>query len=145
MVIAFHSTVHDGGITLFLDALFGNLMVNPIRESPHAVVNLAKFNLRTGIVLDRCLEFLIEVTIVEENIGVVPPPVEVSLDRLERLDHAFQLLISSKDDEGGIGAGSLCNLIRLNGHTAGSKDFIMLFADFSVKRRRLVIAHTITN
>lgn len=144
-MVAFHSTVHDGSIALLPDALFGNLMVNPIGESPHGVVNLAKFNFRTGVVLDRRLEILVEVAIVEENIGVVPPPVEVSLNRLERFDHTIQLLISSKDDKGGIGAGSLCNFIGLNRHTARSKDFIMFFTDFSAKRGRLAIARTTTD
>ena len=144
-MVAFHSTVHDGSVTLLPDALFGNLMVNPIRESPHSVVNLAKFDFRAGVVLDRCLELLVEVAIVEEHIGVVPPPVEMSLNGLERFDHTIQLLISSKDDEGGIGAGSLCNFLGLNRHTARSKDFIMFFADFSVKRARLAIAHTTTD
>lgn len=80
VVIALHSTVHNGSITLFSDALLGSFLVNPVRITPHATINLAEFNRGAGIICDGILELLVEVAVVKEDIGIMPPPVEVPLN-----------------------------------------------------------------
>jgi hypothetical protein len=117
---------------LFPDTFLGNLVVNPVGETPHGVINLAEFHGGASVVLDSGPELLVEVTIVQEDVGVVIPAVEVALDRLERLDHTFQLLIPRQNNKGGIGARFLVDTVLVNGQTARREDFVMLFANFSV-------------
>lgn len=54
------------------------------------------------------------------------------LNRLERLNHTFEFLVTGEDDESGIGA----RLVGLEGRvlTACDEDLVVLFADFPVKR-----------
>lgn len=108
MVIALHSSIHDRGVTLLSDAFLGNLMIHPIRVTPHGIINLAKFHGRTGIVLDGRLERFVEIAVVQEDIRVIKPPVKVSFNGLDRLDDTIQLLIPGKDDEGSIGPRTIC-------------------------------------
>lgn len=82
-VIAFQSTIHDSCVALLRDALFGHLRIDPFGEAPHFRADLAKLDGGGGIVLDSVLEGLIEVAIVQENVRVVVPAVEVALDRLD--------------------------------------------------------------
>jgi hypothetical protein len=131
-MITLHTTVHDGGITLLSNPLLGDLRVNPVRETPHGVINFAEFNRSAGIVLHGSLEVIVEVAVVQEDIGVVIPAVEMTLDGLERLDHTIQFLVSGENDERGVGTGFLVN-IGADGHAASSEDLVMLLADFTVE------------
>ena len=138
VVITFHSTVHDGRITLFPDTFLGHLVVHPVGESPHGGIDLAEFHGGAGVVLHGGLEVLVKVTVVQEDVRVVEPAIEVPLDRLERLNHTVQLLVSGENDEGGVGPGAL-GTIGIDGHTARGEDLVMLFADFSVWGLRLAV------
>lgn len=80
MVITLHSSIHDRSITLFPDTFLCDLVIHPIRITPHGIIDLAKFHGRAGIILDGCLEVIVEVAVVQEDIGVVEPPVKVSFD-----------------------------------------------------------------
>jgi hypothetical protein len=131
-VITLHTTVHDSSVTLFPDTFLGDLVVNPVGETPHGVINLAKFHGSASVVLDGGPELLVEVAIVQEDVRVMIPAVEVALNRLERLDHTFQLLVPCQNDKGSIGARFLVDTILVNGQTARREDFVMLFANFSV-------------
>lgn len=55
-------------------------MIYPIRESPHAGVNLSKLNRTTGVVLNSVLELLVEDAVIEEDVGIVVPAIEVTFD-----------------------------------------------------------------
>lgn len=111
------------------DTFLGDLMIHPIRVTPHGIINLAKFHGRTGIVLDCRLESLIEIAVVQEDIWVIKPPVKVPFNGLHRLDDTIQLLIPGQDDEGSIGAGT----IRFDWKAACSEYLVVLFTYPPVK------------
>lgn len=79
-MVTFHSTIHDGSISLFRNALFSNLRVDPIWESPCFRVDKSKLYGSACIILDGLLEGFVELFIVQEYIWVVIPSVEMSLD-----------------------------------------------------------------
>lgn len=126
-MVALQSTVHDSSVTLLRDALLGNLGIDPLREAPHLRANLAKLDRSRGVVLDSVLECLVEVAIVQEDVGVMVPAVEVALDRLNGLDDTIKLLVSCQNNKGTVGTG----LAGVGLETTFDKDFIVLFADFS--------------
>lgn len=128
LVIALQPAVHDGSIALFRNAFLCNRRVNPVGKSPHVGSDLAKLNLPRCVVSNGFLEVVVEVAVVEEDVGVVVPSVEVAFDRLDRLDNTVNLLVSGKDNEGSIGTG----LGRIGLGTAFDEDLVVLFADFSV-------------
>lgn len=127
-MVTFHASVHDGCVALLPDSFPQDLVVGPIGESPHAFVDLAELTGPAGIIRDRVLERFVEVTVVQEDIRVVIPPVEVPFDRLHRLDNTVQFLVSRQNDERCVCPGATV----VNVETAGGKDFIMLFANFSI-------------
>ena len=131
VVITLHTTVHNGSITLFSDALLGYVVVNPVREPPHAGVDLAKLDIRADVFADLIFKGGVEVAVVQEDVWVVEPSVEVSLDRLEGLQHTFEFLVTGEDDESGVGA----RLVGLEGRvlTACDEDLVVLFTDFPVE------------
>lgn len=131
VVITLHATIHDGGITLLSDALLGNFVVDPVGEAPHGVINFTELDIPAGVVHDGVFEVLVKVAVVQEDVGVVPPPVEMTLNGLDGLDDAVKLLISGKDNKSGVcsGAGGV------DVHTPGGKDFVMFLADPSVRGR----------
>lgn len=130
MMVALHSTIHDGSVSLLPDTFLGHLVVDPVRETPHAAFDLAELHGGAGVVLDGGHEVLVEVAIVQKNVRVVIPAVEVPFNRLERLNDTIQLLVSCENDEGSVGLGALEGL-GVDGHTARGEDLVMLFADFS--------------
>lgn len=64
MVITLHTTVHDGGITLFPDALLGHVVVDPVGEAPHGGIDFAEFNIRADVLTDLVFEGRVEVAVV---------------------------------------------------------------------------------
>ena len=91
-------------------------------------VDLAKLHRSAGVVFDCLFEILFEVSVIEEDVRVVEPTVEMTLDAFDRLNHTVQLFISCKDNEGGIGPGLPCGLFRVE--AACGKDSVIFFADF---------------
>lgn len=75
-----HATVHNCRISLLCDRFCSLIMIYPIRESPHAGVNLSKLNRTTGVVLNSVLELLVEDAVIEEDVGIVVPAIEVTFD-----------------------------------------------------------------
>lgn len=128
MVITLHATVHDGGVALLSNALLGYVDVDPVGEAPHARVNLSKLDGGAGVVANHLLEGRVEIAIVQEDVWVMEPSVEMSLDRLERLKNTLELLVACEDDKSGIGA----RLVHLECWvlTARDKDLVMFLADF---------------
>lgn len=112
-------------------------MVDPVGETPHGAVNLAKLHRRGRVVFHGIDEIIVKVAIVQEDIRVVPPPIEMSLDRLKRLNDAVQFLVPRQYDKGSICARAF-RPVRVDWETAGCEDFIVLFADFSVSQIRSV-------
>jgi hypothetical protein len=92
-VVTFHSTVHDSSISLLSNTLLRNLRIDPIWESPHLRVDLSKLHWGAGVICYRLLESRVEFSVVQEDVWVVVPSIEMPLDRLDRLDNTFQLLI----------------------------------------------------
>lgn len=131
-MVAFQSSVHDSSITLLGNALLGDLGVNPIGESPHVRTDLSELNRRRSVVADSLLELFVEVAIVEENVGVVIPSVEMSLHGLDGLDNTIDLLVSREDDKGSIGAG----LAGIGLKTTGHEDLVVLLTNLSVTKSR---------
>jgi hypothetical protein len=64
VMVAFHATIHDCRVSLFPNAFSGNILVHPVRVSPHGRVNLAKLYRRARIIGNGLLEGAVEVTIV---------------------------------------------------------------------------------
>lgn len=129
-VVTLESTVHDGGITLFGDAFLSNLVVDPIRVSPHLGANSTKLDSTRGVVADDIFECLIKLAIVQKDVGVVEPSVEVAFDGLYRLDDTVKLLIPGEDDESTIGPRFVDFGLRVE--ATGDEHLVMLFADFPV-------------
>lgn len=126
-MVALHATVHDGTVTLLGDTLFGDLGIDPVGESPHVGADLAKLDGTRGVVANRLLEGLVEVAVVEEDVGVVVPAVEVALEGANGLDDTIELLVSGENDKGSVGAGLL-----VVGHlAAGEEDLVVLFANLA--------------
>ena len=94
VVIALHAAIHDGGVTLLGDTLGGDTMVDPVGISPHAGIDLTKLDGAAGVVDNGVLEGGVEVAIVEEDVGIVEPSIEVTLDGLDGLDDAFEFLVA---------------------------------------------------
>ena len=63
-MVALQTTIHDGTVTLFGDTLLGDLLVNPIGETPHVGANLAELDSAGSVVLDGGLEVVVKVSIV---------------------------------------------------------------------------------
>lgn len=135
-MVTLKSTVHDSSVTLLRDALLGDLGIDPFRKAPHLGANLTKLDGSRGVVLDSILECLVEVAIVQEDVGVMVPAVEVALDRLDGLNDTIKLLVSCQNNEGAIGT----RLAGVGLETTFDEDLIVLFADFSVRERRMLIS-----
>lgn len=135
-MITLHSSIHNGSITLFADTFLRDFVIHPVGVTPHAAIDFAKFHGRTGVVFDGLLERIIEIAIVQEDIRIIEPPVEVSLDRFDRLCDTLQLLIPGQDDKRGICPGT----ISVHWKTTRSKDLVMFFAYFSVWSRSKALA-----
>lgn len=125
-MVTFQTAVHDSSITLLRNALLGDLWVYPVGKTPHIRSDLAEFDRSRCIVFDSVLERLVEVAIIQEYIRVVIPPVEVTLDRLDRLDDTVQLLISGQYDKGAVGSG----LGGVGLEAAFDENLVVFLADF---------------
>lgn len=79
-MITFHASVHDRSVSLFGNAFPSDFGIDPVWESPHAGVNLSELYWRTRIVRYRLLECRVEVAIVEEDVRVVIPSIEMTLN-----------------------------------------------------------------
>ena len=79
VMIALQTTVHDGSISLLSYAFSCHVFVDPVRVSPHAGVDLAKLDRCTRDVCDGLFEGGVEVSVVEENIWIMEPAVEMPL------------------------------------------------------------------
>lgn len=90
------------------------------------------------MVQDLLLEGRIEVPVVEEDVRVVEPTVEVSLHGLDGLQDTLELFIPGKDDECGVGT-RLRGRLFLRVETTSHEDFVVLLADFPVKHTVLVM------
>ena len=82
VVVALKTAVHDSIIALLSDAFLGDLGVDPVGQTPHLRANLTKLNRARSVVAYCFLERLVELAVVEEDVGVIEPAVEVTLDRL---------------------------------------------------------------
>lgn len=98
-MIALQTTIHDGRVALLCNTFFGRFHVHPVWISPHVGSNLPKLDSTRCVVRDRRLEGIIEVPIVEEDIGVVVPPIEVPLHRFQGLNNPVQVTVPRKDNE----------------------------------------------
>lgn len=89
-------------------------------------VDLTKFNSATGIVQNRLLECGAEFGIVEKDVRVVIPSIEMSFDGFDRLKNTVQLLVSCQNNESGFGSW----LRSIWSLAAYLEDLIVFLADF---------------
>lgn len=107
VMVGLHASIHDGSITLLPDALFCDIHIGPIGIAPMLRTNLAKLDGSRGVVHHRLFERAVEFSIVEKDIGVVKPAVEMSFYALQTLNDSVQLLVSRQHHKSGICAWSL--------------------------------------
>lgn len=87
-MITFHTTIHDGIVSLLCDALLSNIRVDPVWEAPLLWRYLAPLDRSTNVLQDHLPECLVEVAVIEEDVWVMEPPIEMSLDGFDRLEDA---------------------------------------------------------
>ena len=125
-VVRLHATVHNSSISLLGDTLLRDSWIYPVWETPHAGIDLSEFNSSTGVVHDGLLEVVVEVAIVQEDVGVMIPSVEVALNGLDGLEDTVKLLVSGQHNE-----SCVCLWFRaIWDCAAGHEDLIVLLADF---------------
>lgn len=132
-MVALETTIHDCGVSLLRNAFLGDLGIDPFGKAPHFGTDLAKLNRSRRVVLDDILEGLIEVAVIQEDVWVVVPAVEVTLDGLDGLNDTVQFLIPGEDDEGAIDPGLGCVWLE----AALDEDLVVLFADFSGRKNEV--------
>ena len=81
-MIALHTTVHNGSISLLSDTFPCSVNIDPVWIPPHTRIYLPKFDRSTCVVQNRLFERRVEISVVEKHIRVMKPPIEVSLHRL---------------------------------------------------------------
>jgi hypothetical protein len=128
-MITLHATIHDSLVTLLRNAFLCDGGVHPVGEAPLLCGYLTPLNRCACVVQNSVLKGLVEDAVVQEDIGVVKPPVEMSFDRLDRLYDTIQLFVSREDYEGGVRSG--CVDLRLE--TSYRERLVILFANFSGK------------
>lgn len=136
VMVALHSSIHDCSIPLLADPFSSNIVVYPIWVSPTSRVYGTKFNLPACVIGNSLFECRIEHVVIEENIRVVEPPVEVSLYRLHGLYDPFQFLIPRQDHERCVGTRA----VGLRFETASDEDLVVFLADLPVDTRSISIS-----
>jgi hypothetical protein len=126
VVITLHSTIHDGCVTLLLNALFCDSGIHPVRETPLLWTNLSPFDLATCVVQHRLFERRVEVPVIEEDVWIIEPAIEMPLDRFYGLQNSVQLLVSRQHHESCIRPRS----VDLRLEAACHEGFVILFAYF---------------
>lgn len=87
-MVTLHTAIHDCLISLLRNALLGDLGIDPVWETPHFGVNLSKLHRRAGVIGDYLLECRVELAVVEEDIWIVIPSVEMAFNGFYGLDDA---------------------------------------------------------
>ena len=126
VVVALHTTIHDSRISLLSYPFFCRFLVDPIRITPHIRINFAKFHRATSMVHHGFFKRHVELGVVEENIWIMKPAIEMPLYRLYGLNHTGQFLIASQDDQDSICSWAIC--LRLE--ASCNKDFVVFLANF---------------
>lgn len=129
-MVALHATIHNSGVSLLPNTLFCRLQIDPVRVTPHIRVYFAEFDSSAGVVHNRLLKCLIEVSIVEENIWIMKPSVEMPFHRFNGLDNTLQLLISRQDYQRGVRPWCICFGLDASGY----EDFVVIFAYFTMEK-----------
>ena len=80
MMITFHTTIHNSGISLFPDSLLGDFMVYPVRVPPHAIIDLSKLNGSASIILNGVFELLVKISVIQKDVRIMPPSVEMTFN-----------------------------------------------------------------
>ncbi len=136
MVVTFHASVHDCGVSLFPNTFSCNFVVHPVRITPHGRIDLAKLDRRTCVIGDGMFETIAEVAIIQKHVRIMEPSVEMSFYRFERLYDTFQFFVPCQHYEGAVDAW----FYRLEFwvDTSSMKDFVVHFADTSRSEMILV-------
>lgn len=132
VVVRLHAAVHDGLVALLSDALFRDVDIHPVRIAPVFGSNLAELDVGGRVISDRVLEGLVEGAIIQEDVWVVKPTVEMPLHALDALNHPLQLLVPRQHDKGsiralalrlerGVGAPSMEHLVVLFANLADTR------------------------
>jgi hypothetical protein len=87
----------------------GLVLVNPLRERPMLLGDLAVLGLARDERAGNSLELVAEVVVVEEDPVVVELAVEAVLDMTDRLCNLPDIRVAGQSDKGGIHAGARCS------------------------------------
>jgi hypothetical protein len=80
MMIALHATVHNGLVALLRNAFLRDCRIYPVGEAPLLRRYLTPLNRRACVVQDGVFEGLIEDSVVQKDIRIVEPSVEMPFD-----------------------------------------------------------------
>ena len=125
-MVALHAAIHDCPVALLLDPFASIFGIHPLGVLPHARVYDTKFNRCIGICADGVFEGRVEVQVVEKDVWVVVPAIEMAFNGFDRFNDPIQFLIPGEYDKRGVGAG--LRSVRLL--PTKMKNLVMLFADF---------------
>lgn len=84
------------------DSFLCDLVVDPVRISPHTAINLSKLDWGTCVVGDGVFEILLEIAIVEENVRIIKPTIKMTLNAFDGLNDSLQLFISGQNNKCGV-------------------------------------------
>ena len=135
MMVALHASIHNCSISLLSDSLSCCVTVDPIGISPHLRINLAELHRSTCVVHYSLFECLVKVSIIEKDVWIVEPSIEMPFHRFYRLDHTLQLLIPCQNHQCRIRSFS----IRLRLETTGHEDFIVILAYLPVAQSEYML------
>ena len=79
MMIALHTAVHDGSISLLPDPFSCCINIDPVWIPPHSWIYFSELDRSASVIQDCLLERRVEVSVVEKHVGVMKPPIEMPL------------------------------------------------------------------
>ena len=80
MVVALHASVHDDFIALLSNSFPGHVDIDPVGVAPHAWIYLSELHRGARVIHYRISKIGVEISVIEKNIGIVEPSVEVPFE-----------------------------------------------------------------
>jgi len=89
VMVRFHTAIHDSSIPLTSNSLLGPRVIHPIRKPKHWFIDLSKLYRTTRSINHSSLKTRIEMLIIQKHIRIIKPPIEMSFNRVKRIQHSF--------------------------------------------------------
>lgn len=80
MMVALHTAIHDCPVALLLDPFASVFGIRPLGIPPHAGIYDTKFNGCIGMCTYSLLKGRVEVQVIEEDVWVVVPAIEMAFN-----------------------------------------------------------------